>query len=95
MVLKLIRYKAVSPRHKVGREFSQQGVFNETHVEAPKGLSNTLTRKSQSQLSLGGELIGETGQGVQVQNRGNGAEENQMGKTLWGQERAVGCKAMK
>lgn len=95
MVLKLIRYKAVSPRHKVGREFSQQGVFTETHVEAPKGLSNTLTRKSQSQLSLGGELIGETGQGVQVQNRGNGAEENQMGKTLWSQERAVGCKAMK
>lgn len=43
MVLKLIRYKAVSPRHKVGREFSQQGVFTETHVEAPKGLSNTLT----------------------------------------------------
>lgn len=95
MALKLTRYKAVPPRHKVGRGFSQQGVFTETHIEAPKGLSNTLTRKSQSQLSLGGELIGEAGQGVQVRNRGNGAEEDQMGKTLWGQERAVGCKVMK
>lgn len=95
MALKLTHYKAVPPRHKVGRGFSQQGVFTETHIEAPKGLSNTLTRKSQSQLSLGGELIGEAGQGVQVRNRGNGAEEDQMGKTLWGQERAVGCKVMK